>query len=369
MPNENTLPTPETRREMFLAAAAGESVEKPEPITREEMFLNAIGGGTSGAYTKAETDALLDGKADLVDGKVPLSELPPAVIERMVTVSDDTARFALTTATVQLGDTVKVTSTNKMYMVVDVEHLDSETGYEVYVAGRAAEAVADEDGNNIKSTYAKIANLETVATSGSYNDLSNKPTLGAAAAKGVDSTPTSSSTNLVESGGVYEAMVTITAELVELVDSVAKNLVALAAQPTSGNTQISGTISDGIVNLSTATAININSTVEISAASFYLSADKTYVLSGCPGNGNIRLFLVNSSTQFVAQQWGDEIEYTPESSGDYRLIVYMYSGVNVQNFEIKPMICTKSAWDISHKFVPYCPSMAEMYAMIQALQT
>ena len=96
-------------------------------------------------------------KADLVDGKVPISELPPAAIERMVTVSDDTARFALTTATVQLGDTVKVTSTNKMYMVVDVEHLDSETGYEVYVAGRAAEAVADEDGNNIKSTYAKIS--------------------------------------------------------------------------------------------------------------------------------------------------------------------------------------------------------------------
>ena len=46
MPNENTLPTPETRHEMFLAAAAGESVEKPEPITREEMFLNAVGNGS-----------------------------------------------------------------------------------------------------------------------------------------------------------------------------------------------------------------------------------------------------------------------------------------------------------------------------------
>jgi hypothetical protein len=63
MPNENTLPTPETRHEIFLAAAAGESVEKPEPITREEMFLNAI-GGTGDAYTKAETDALLAYKSD-----------------------------------------------------------------------------------------------------------------------------------------------------------------------------------------------------------------------------------------------------------------------------------------------------------------
>ena len=42
----NDLPTPETRREIFLAAAAGESVTKPEPITREEMFLNAISGSS-----------------------------------------------------------------------------------------------------------------------------------------------------------------------------------------------------------------------------------------------------------------------------------------------------------------------------------
>jgi hypothetical protein len=61
----------------------------------------------------------------------------------MVTVVDDTARFALTTSDVQLGDTVKVTSTNKMYLVIDASHLDSESGYQVYVAGRAAEAVAD----------------------------------------------------------------------------------------------------------------------------------------------------------------------------------------------------------------------------------
>lgn len=81
MPNDNTLPTPETRHEMFLAAAAGESVEKPEPITREEMFLNAIGGGggSGDAYTKAQTDTLLAGKADLTDGKVPASELPSYV--------------------------------------------------------------------------------------------------------------------------------------------------------------------------------------------------------------------------------------------------------------------------------------------------
>ena len=37
--------TPITRKEMFLAKAAGQDVKTPEPITREEMFLNRISGG------------------------------------------------------------------------------------------------------------------------------------------------------------------------------------------------------------------------------------------------------------------------------------------------------------------------------------
>lgn len=41
--------TPITRKEMFLAKAAGMDVETPEPITREEMFLSKISGGDGGA--------------------------------------------------------------------------------------------------------------------------------------------------------------------------------------------------------------------------------------------------------------------------------------------------------------------------------
>ena len=45
--------------------------------------------------------------------------------------------------------------------------------------------------------------LATVATSGAYNDLSGKPTLGTAAAKASTNAVTQSSTDLVESGAVY----------------------------------------------------------------------------------------------------------------------------------------------------------------------
>ena len=41
---------PITRKEMFLAKAAGMDIKTPEPITREEMFISMIsGGGTGGS--------------------------------------------------------------------------------------------------------------------------------------------------------------------------------------------------------------------------------------------------------------------------------------------------------------------------------
>lgn len=119
---------PITRQEQYLAAAAGEySGSLPRPITREEMYLAKIaeGGGGTSDYTDLENKPQINGvelsgnktAAQLnvagldESGKVPMSILPPAAIERLVVVADDAARFALTTDTVQLGDTVKVTST------------------------------------------------------------------------------------------------------------------------------------------------------------------------------------------------------------------------------------------------------------------
>ena len=71
-------------------------------------------------------------------GTIDIARLPQGALERLIIVEDDTARFKLTTANVQLGDTVKVTKTDKMYYVVDENKLDSEAGYTVYAAGTAA---------------------------------------------------------------------------------------------------------------------------------------------------------------------------------------------------------------------------------------
>ena len=72
-------------------------------------------------------------------GVFDIARIPAAALERLVEVANQTARFALTTASVQTGDTVKQTDTNVMYRVVDDTKLNQAAGYTEYVAGRAAE--------------------------------------------------------------------------------------------------------------------------------------------------------------------------------------------------------------------------------------
>lgn len=74
----------------------------------------------------------------ITSGTIDIDRLPKAALERMVVVADDAARFKLTTTTAQVGDTVKVTATNKMYLVKDDSKLNTEAGYEPYTAGSAS---------------------------------------------------------------------------------------------------------------------------------------------------------------------------------------------------------------------------------------
>lgn len=92
-----------------------------------------FGGNVTISTTLANFDA-----SKIASGTISIDRLPKAALERLVVVVDDTARFALTTATVQSGDTVKVTSTGKMYLIKDESKLNSEDGYEPYTASQAS---------------------------------------------------------------------------------------------------------------------------------------------------------------------------------------------------------------------------------------
>lgn len=96
----------------------------------ESDIVNKIDSSEKGAALGVAT---LD-----ADSLIPITQIPPAALERLVIVADQAARFALTTSTVQNGDTVKQTDTNVMYFVKDDANLNSATGYSVYSAGTAA---------------------------------------------------------------------------------------------------------------------------------------------------------------------------------------------------------------------------------------
>lgn len=105
------------------------------------MLSGAVSGSVSSDFGSNVTISTTLSNFDaskITSGTIDIDRLPKAALERMVVVADDTARFKLTTATAQVGDTVKVTATNKMYLVKDDSKLNTEDGYEPYTASSAS---------------------------------------------------------------------------------------------------------------------------------------------------------------------------------------------------------------------------------------
>ena len=180
----------------------------------------------------------------ITSGTIDIARIPKAALAELKIVADDDARFVLTTADIQNGDTVKVESTGKMYYVKDQTKLSTEDGYAVYTADQASsvdwsgvinkpttftpsshthgkitndgkigtaankplitttggvvttgsfgtaantfcqgndsrlsDARTPKAHTHAKSDITDFPTLATVATSGSYTDLSNKPTI------------------------------------------------------------------------------------------------------------------------------------------------------------------------------------------------
>ena len=100
-------------------------VPQPKKANREGFLYG--GGGWK------DLDA-----SDVKTGVFNLARIPAAAMERLVPVDDEEERFALTTATVQNGDTVLQSDTKVMYRVVDQNELDNSSGYVEYQAARAS---------------------------------------------------------------------------------------------------------------------------------------------------------------------------------------------------------------------------------------
>lgn len=148
--------------------------------TYKSVTVSAQGHVTGGSnpttlagygITDAAAKSHKHGNADITDvdaskitsGTIDIARLPKGALERCVIVTDDTARFALTTDSVQIGDTVKVTATSKMYFVIDDTKLNTEAGYTVYTAGTAT-SVPWSGVTGKPSTYTPSAHTQAIST-------------------------------------------------------------------------------------------------------------------------------------------------------------------------------------------------------------
>lgn len=99
-------------------------------------IINSITKDAKGHIIRIKTANGLDA-SKITSGTINIERLPKGALERLVIVANQTARFALTTADVQEGDTVKQSDTGVMYFVINSTKLDNEAGYSVYTAGAA----------------------------------------------------------------------------------------------------------------------------------------------------------------------------------------------------------------------------------------
>lgn len=115
------------------STAIGLKADKTITINGQDLSANVTltksDVGLSNVPNTDCTDA-----SNITSGVINIARLPLAAVPSLKVVADQTARFALTTADVQNGDTVKQTDTNLMYYVVDDSNLGNAAGYDVYDA-------------------------------------------------------------------------------------------------------------------------------------------------------------------------------------------------------------------------------------------
>ena len=233
-------------------------------------------------------------------------------------------------------------------------------------------------GENISTSLGKVQKY--------FNDL------GDAAFLDTDTTPTQNSTNPITSGAVYTALdskqdtltqaqlaaansgitsAKLTADeaaLVELVDAGAKNLYPIGVLSYIYASAVTCTVAaDG--------KITVNGTNPYTTAGILyqdlVTAETTwkntrYTLPagkyGCKGSGvtglSIQVYCHDGTNakELFNSTYDGVFEYTEEDKAEKPYIAWrlgISASAAISNATVHPLICAKTAWDISHAFVSY----------------
>jgi hypothetical protein len=93
----------------------------------------------------------------------------------------------------------------------------------------------------------------------------------------------------------------------------------------------------------------------------------TYRLSGCPAGGSTSTYRAAMTSIQGAVDTGNGATFTLSEPiyGAYRILISGNCDFTTPAV-FKPMVCPQDAYDISDKFVPYCPTLADLYALVKS---
>lgn len=183
-----------------------------------------------------------NGLAELnASGKVPLAQLPAGALPTLVVVADQAARFALTIAQVQNGDTVKQVDTNLMYFVVDDTNLNNASGYDSYDATTDWSLITSKPANITEIAAITKVNDDLIQVKGGVyvartpaqlkTDLAlTKGDVGLGNVVNADTTTTSNITDSVDKRFVTDA------DLITIGDALITSDIGVSVQPYNAET-------------------------------------------------------------------------------------------------------------------------------------
>jgi len=224
--------------------------------------------------------------ANNIDGVIPVENLPASALERLVKVTDQAARFALTTSSVQLGDTVLQTDTGMMYLVVDTTKLSSEDGYQPYTAVSAT-SVPWSGITDKPSTYTPSTHTHTMSQITDYS-VPTDITGNAGTSSKWASQMTLNLTGNVTGSASFDG--STTASMTTTVASVPSSALPTATTSALGGVKVDGSsivISDGVISSANVSGVQTwvttteagKQTYEFTGAAFPSNNTNEYILA------------------------------------------------------------------------------------------
>lgn len=182
---------------------------------------------------------------------------------------------------------------------------------------------------------------------------------------------------LEENGGSN----TYTNAIKDLVDSGAKNVLdytEIGTNSAHGTTYESNGVtftlnSDGTITVTRTAPATVDSSCNLRTASGSLYIDNycngNYVLSGCPnGGGDVTYSLRAIRDTYRPTDTGDGVVLPDKGTYSNIYINMLVSAYFEGSVTFKPMVCSKTNWDVSQEYQPYVMSNAELTARVKALE-